>query len=84
MSLTSFFYCFFYSVFCVATDVQAFTSELKNKSSAKCRGKVETDFTRERFDAAIPCKVLGLFCSKHSAAIRSSCCNAKLQQVVPN
>ena len=61
MSLTSFFYCFFYSGFCVATNVKEFTSELKNKSSAKCRGKTETDFTWARFDAAIPCKVLGLF-----------------------
>ena len=43
--LISFFYCFFCSGFCVATDVQAFTFELKNKLSAKCRGKVETDFT---------------------------------------
>lgn len=32
--------------FCAPTDVQAFTSELKNKLSAKCRGKAETDFTR--------------------------------------
>ena len=41
------FYCFFCSGFCAVTDVHAFTSELKNKLSTKCRGKVETDFTRE-------------------------------------
>ena len=44
--LISFFYCFFCSGFCVATSVQEFTSELKNKLLAKCRGKAETDFTR--------------------------------------
>ena len=43
--LISFFYCFFCNGFCASTDVQAFTSELKNKLSSKCRGKVETDFT---------------------------------------
>jgi len=32
--------------FCAPTDVQAFTPELKNKLSAKCRGKAESDFTR--------------------------------------
>ena len=46
MSLTSFFYCFFCSGFCAATDVNAFTSELKNKLLAKSRGKAETNFTR--------------------------------------
>ena len=61
MSLTSFFDCFFCSGFCAATDVQAFTSELKNKFSAKCRGNDEIEFTRERCDVAILCKVLGLF-----------------------
>ena len=43
--LISFFYCFFSSGFCAATDVQAFTSELKNKLSTKCQGKAESDFT---------------------------------------
>ena len=43
--LISFFYCFFCNGFYAATDVQAFTSELKNKLSSKCRGKAETDFT---------------------------------------
>ena len=35
------------SGFCAPTNVQAFTSKLKNKLSAKCRGKAETKFTRE-------------------------------------
>ena len=43
--LISFFYCFFCSGFYAATDVQEFTSKLKNKLSAKCRGKDETEFT---------------------------------------
>ena len=42
--LISFLYCFFCSSLCASTDVQAFTSELKNKLLAKCRGKVETNF----------------------------------------
>ena len=44
--LISFFYCFFCSGFCAPIDVHAFTCELKNKLSAKCRGKDETYFTR--------------------------------------
>ena len=44
--LISFFYCFFCSDLCATSDVQAFTSKLKNKFSAECRGKDETDFTR--------------------------------------
>ena len=43
--MISFFYCFFCTGFCVATDVQEFTSELKNKLPVKCPGKAETDFT---------------------------------------
>ena len=43
--LISFLYCFFCSGFCASTDVHAFTSELKNKLSAKCRGNFEIDFT---------------------------------------
>ena len=43
--LISFLYCFLCSGFCAITDVQAFTYELKNKLSAKCRGKAEIDFT---------------------------------------
>ena len=45
-SLISFFYWFFCSGLCAPTDLQEFTSELKNKLSAKCQGKDETDFTQ--------------------------------------
>ena len=41
----SFFYCFFCSRFCVAIGIQEFTSKLKNKLLAKCRGEDETEFT---------------------------------------
>ena len=45
--LISFFNCFFCSGFSAPTDVQEFTSKLKNKLLAKCGGKDETKFTRE-------------------------------------
>ena len=44
--MISFFYCIFCCGFYVVSDIQAFTSELKNKLATKCRGKAKTDFTQ--------------------------------------
>ena len=49
MQVLVYWFHFFISSVCsgfyAATDVHKFTSELKNKLSAKCQGKAENDFT---------------------------------------